>query len=377
MQNLKYKFRLAPNKEQESLLLQFCGSQRYVWNHFLNLEIEQYKKDKTFRFSHKNITSLPKLKKELNWLKKVPSTSLQQTLLYLNVALKQSFGKKSETKSFPKFKKKRNHHGSFSLTAINNKSLRGNCKKIMMPKIGLMNINMHRELPSDFKSCQVKQQDGKWFIVFTVKAKKKLKRTIKNIVGLDFNSNQIIVDSNGIEVVNPKYLAKAKQGIKKQQRRLSKKTYGSNNYIKQALKVSKVHSKISRTRKDFLDKVSFGYVANNDLICLEDLDIASMSKDSKKNFKIGGRMVQDAGWSMLRKMIEYKAGLYGCNISVIGKWFPSTQMCSSCGDIVKKDITQREHKCHCGLETTRDLNSALNIKAEGFKIFNTAGTVGI
>ncbi|KFZ27703.1 MAG: putative transposase [Candidatus Izimaplasma bacterium HR2] len=370
MRQLKYSYRIYPNKEQEAKLNQFCGAQRFIWNHFLCLEMEQYKLDGTFRFSHKNITSLPKMKnmENLLWLKDIPSTSLQQTLLYLDKALKHSFRKTSSKKGFPKFKKKKYYQGSFSLAMVNDKMIIGS--HIKLPKIGKVKIKLHRKLPSDFKSCQVKQKANKWFIVFTVKVNKhKTVNKIQKVIGLDFNSKDIVVNSNDCSTTNPKFFVKSKQRIKKLNRQLSKKQKGSNNYKKQSLKLAQNHVHVANQRKDFLDKLSYDIVSNNDLICLEDLNIKPMQS-------FNGRMVQDAGWSMLRSMIEYKADLYGKHVSVINQYFPSTKLCSACGTIVNKSLRQRQHNCNCGLCISRDLNAAINIKNEGIKVFinNKVGT---
>jgi len=369
---MNYKYRLYPNKQQENMLRQFCGAQRFIWNHYLNEEMETYKEHKKFRFSHKNITSLPKLKSELEWLKLVPSTSLQQTLLYQDRALKQSFKGNTSRKGFPKFKSKRNFNGSFSLVVIDNKSIIDN-KYFKCPKIGKIKIVMERELPSNFRSCKIKQHAGKWFVVFTVKKKKLQKsRALNRVLGIDFNSKEIVVSSSNKQVTNPKYLAKAKLDLARKQRILSKKIKGSNNRRKQQLIVAKAYDKISSQRKDFLDKLSYELVQSNDLICLEDLNIAGMSK-------FNGNMVADAGWSMLRSMIEYKAELYGKHVQIVGRYFPSTQLCSLCGTIQKKSLNERTHVCDCGLNISRDLNAAINIKNEGLDIFikNRVGTTRI
>ncbi|ORU94427.1 MAG: hypothetical protein A6F72_08785 [Cycloclasticus sp. symbiont of Poecilosclerida sp. N] len=113
---------------------------------------------------------------------------------------------------------------------------------------------------------------------------------------------------------------------------------------------------MAKSRKNFFDKVGLNYALNNNLICLEYLNIAAMAR-------YNGRMVQGAGRSMHRGMIEYKSALYGCHVSIISLWLPSTQKCSSCGNIAKKDISGRGRRCKCGLNTTRDVNAALNIRA--------------
>ncbi|ORU93464.1 MAG: hypothetical protein A6F72_07055 [Cycloclasticus sp. symbiont of Poecilosclerida sp. N] len=110
---------------------------------------------------------------------------------------------------------------------------------------------------------------------------------------------------------------------------------------KQALNAQRAYGKVARSRKDFFDKMGLNYALNNDLICLEDLNIAAMAR-------YNGRMVQGTGWatlkSTLRRMIEHKAERYGCHVSIISLWFPSAKKCSSCGNRAKKDISDRDHQ---------------------------------
>ena len=364
MQNVKYNYRLYPSKLQEQTLNQFCGAQRFIWNHFLNLEQQEYNASGKFRFKHVNITALPNLKKEIAWLNDIPSTSLQQSLIHLDDAFKKSNNKKG----FPKFKRKKLFQGSFSLTMIS-KNLKDNYFKI--PRLGDVKIKLHRELPSEFKSCQIKQKAGKWYVSFTVKVKsKRLINHAVNSIGLDFNSVDLVVDSNNNAIKNPKYFSKSKKTIKKANQQLSKKNKGSANWRKALLKLQRAHDKIYNQRHNMLHQLSHKYITKYDLICIEDLNVAGMSK-------FNGSMVHDAGWSKLRHMLEYKALLHGKHISVISRWFPSSKTCSECGTIHEKSLNERDHICDCGFVTTRDHNAALNILNEGIDQLIRAGTAQI
>lgn len=367
---MKYSYRLYPTKAQEALLLQFCGAQRWIWNHFLDLEIKEYQETSKFRFKHKNITSIPGLKKEVEWLSDIPSTSLQQTLIQLDDALRRSFKKNKNRKGFPKFKKKKFHQGSFSLTMIDSKAIVNN-QYFKMPKIGKIKIKLHRDLPSNFKSCTVKQKSGKWFVSFTVDVPKQVSTTeIRKSCGLDLNSNDLVVTSDNDIFTNPKFYAKFKRKIKKENKKLSNKTKGSNNWKKQLLRLQRTYDRITNQRSDYLHKISHQLVIENNLICIEDLNVKSMSK-------FNGHMVQDAGWSSFVNMLLYKSELYGKHIVKIDSWFPSTKMCSSCGCLEDKKLSDRIHRCDCGLEISRDLNAAINIRNEGINKLYRAGIAQI
>lgn len=354
MQLLKYKFRLYPTRDQEQSLLKICGSQRYIWNHYLDKEQKRYALDKKFNFYHDNAVDLTKLKQTTTWLQEIPAVSLQQTLLNLDKALKQSFKKnnKDSAKGFPKFKKKRNFTGSFALTMVNSvRNLKDN-KFYVTRKLGI-DIIKHRELPSDFGSCVVKQEAGMWFVTFTCKKEKQQKKDITKTTGIDLNSKAYV--TTDAEYLIPKYLNENQVKIKYLQRSLARKVKGSKNKRKVQLKLAKISHTVANKRLDFFHKLSRTLVDSYDLITIEDLDV----KGIQQKF---GKVVADNGFAMFRHMITYKCELYGTTLVVADRYFPSSQKCSSCGGITKHPISQRTYTCsHCGFTLNRDLNAAINL----------------
>ena len=126
--------------------------------------------------------------------------------------------------------------------------------------------------------------------------------------------------------------------------------------------VAKIHEKIANCRRDFLHKLSTKLVKENDLICLEDLNVSGMMKNRKLS-----KAVADVGIFELNRQIKYKAAWYGKEVSVISRWFPSTKLCSDCGQIRVMKLSDRVYKCDCGMVKDRDENAAINIKAAGLK----------
>ncbi len=141
---------------------------------------------------------------------------------------------------------------------------------------------------------------------------------------------------------------------------LSKKKKGSNGWQKQRIVVAKIHEKIANSRKDFLHKLTTNLVSENDVICVEDLNVSGMLKNRKLS-----KAVADVGIFELNRQIEYKAEWYGKQVVKISRWFPSTKTCSSCGNIRIMKLSQRVYECECGLIIDRDLNAAINIKRAG------------
>ena len=358
MQVLKYKYRLYPTDAQLSKLSQITGSVRYIWNHYLAAEQKEYADNKKFHFCFANCKDLTALKQTTVWLKEVPSTSLQCTLKNLDFALKQSFKSvKNGKKGFPKFKAKRNFIASFTLTMVNAaRNVKDN--KFYIPKVGDVSCIYHRALPSDFSSCQIKQEGTRWFVVITCRKEQTLLPKTHNTIGIDLNSKEYVL-SDCTRYAIPKYLNENQIKIKSLQQDLSRKQKASINRTKAQLKLFKVHQRITNKRYDYFSKLSKQLVTDYDTICLEDLNVASIQRKM-------GRVTQDNGFSMFRAMIVYKAELYGKNTVIIDRYYPSSQLCSQCGAVQKMPLSERTYSCRCCDHVMdRDLNAAINIHRAG------------
>ena len=357
MQVLKYKYRIYPNESQLKQLAKITGSVRYIWNHYLAEEQKQYQLNQTFKFVKTNSSDLTALKQTLVWLKESPSTSLQQTLQNLDRALRQSFKSvKKGRKGFPKFKAKRNFVGSFTLTMVNAiRNVKDN--KFYIPKVGDVKCVYDRKLPSDFRSCQIKQEGDRWFVVISCrKEQQQLPATGKEI-GIDIDSKEYVL-SDGTRFAIPKYLKENQTKIKVIQQSLARKQKGSNRK-KVQLKLFKVYQTVTNKRLDYFHKLSKQLITDYDLIALEDLNVASIQKKM-------GRVIQDNGFSTFRAMIVYKAELYGKKAVIIDRYFPSSQLCSQCGAVQKMPLSIRTYSCHCcNTVVDRDLNAAINIHRAG------------
>lgn len=371
MKVLKYKYRLYPTACQEQRLLQIAGSNRFVWNYFLALEMQQYQTDKKFRFLNKNSADLTTLKQAAGteWLKtSAPATSLQQTLRNLDQALKQSFKRgSSAAKGFPKFKRRSNFTASFTLAMTNaRRNILGNRFHVAR---GLdIKFKQHRAAPSDFATCQIKQESGYWFVVLTCKKETVVLPPTGKTVGIDLNSQSFVL-SNGKTFKIPKYLKENQFKIKHLQRELSRKVRGSSNGKKAQLKLAKVHHTVVNKRLDYFHKLSSTLINDYDHIILEDLNVAAIQRTF-------GHVVKDNGFGMFREFIEYKAELYGRKCTIIDRWFPSSQLCCQCSTVQKMPLSQRTYTCinkACNSIMDRDLNAAINIQRAGTAPANAFG----
>lgn len=352
-----YKFRLYPNEEQKQFFEQNFGNVRFIYNKMLHDKIEYYKKTK------KMLHNTPaQYKEEFEFLKLSDSLALSNAQLDLQKAYKNFFRKKSK---FPKFKTK--HRSENSYKTNNQKgTIYINGKYINLPKIGLVEIRMERQLPegSTIKNVTISRtRTNKYFAAINFEYEKEVEKVEpETYLGLDFAMSDFYVDSEGNKGNYPKFFRNSQEKLAKEQRKLSRMVKGSNNYNKQKVKIAKVHEKIANQRKDFLHKTSRKKANSYDVICVEDLNMKAMSQ----TFKFS-KSVHDNGWGMFVHMLEYKLEEMGKQLVVADKFFPSTKQCSSCSH--KKDempLSERTYECEsCGLKIDRDLNAALNLKQYG------------
>lgn len=183
---------------------------------------------------------------------------------------------------------------------------------------------------------------------------------IDRMVGIDVGLEHYAVDSDGLEIENPRHLKNGLKRVRKEQRRLRRKEKGSRNYEKQRKKVARAHEHVENQRNDFQHKLSRYYVDNYDLIVTEKLNIHDLIENGYL-----ARSISDVAWSLFNQKLAYKgerAGKLFVQVDPRG----TSQRCSRCGKLVPKTLDDRWHDCpFCGLHLSRDYNALINILQRG------------
>jgi len=304
-------------------------------------------------------------KKEYNWLYEVDNLALANAQINLQTAYNNFFRNKAV--GFPKFKSKHRHQDSYTTNNQGGNIRIEQGKYIKLPKIGLVRIKLHRQIPEwhTIKSCTISRTpSGKYYVSILTEYEYTPPVRVVNsckALGLDYSSPHFYVDSQGIEADMPHFYRAAEGRLAREQRKLSRMVRGSNNYLKQMVRVATMYEKVSNCRKDWLHKRSRELADNWDIICVEDINLRGMAGSLKL-----GKSTNDNGFGMFRTFLDYKLTEQGKLLVKIDKWFPSSKMCSMCG-AVNSDLTlaDREWDCECGAHHLRDLNAAINIRNAG------------
>lgn len=382
--NIKYKrlkLRIYPNKPQEILINKTFGCCRFIYNLHLdewnkyyesikNLSKEE-QKEKWKSFKPK---TEKEWKEEYPFMKEVATQSLQQSIRNCDVAFKNFFTKKQR---FPKFKSKKNNYQSYQEVQCGLKHINVEFHKIRILKLGWVNYR-HKVLPEwfsqikDFKSITVeKTPSGRYFAscLFEIENKVQKVEDRKDSIGLDFSPELCYVDSDGNNAKdNFGYISQKQvhyKQLRKYQRKLARKTKGSNNYRKTRIKLARVEEHIANCRRDWIEKETLRLVTNYDKVVVENLNLKGISA-----FLHNAKNMNDTSWGMFVERLIAKGQDYNCSVIKADRYFPSSQLCSNCGyQYHELTLNMRKWTCpSCHKEHIRDINAAINLKNYIFNI---------
>jgi IS605 OrfB family transposase len=387
---LRYRYRLAPTVEQRQALACAFGCARVVYNDALRLREDTHMAGRPFVSDGevlRLVTTLAKRTPERAWLAEVSAVVLQQSVADLHRAYRNYFGALAEAKAErakgdpkaklrvrkPRFKSKRGEQ-AVRFTANSRFRILAN-GRLSLPKVGEVAVRWSRQLPAPPSSVTVTlDRSGRYHASFVVKVARNPLPAVEHEVGVDLGLHVLAALSDGNTVPNPRWLRQAERALRRAQRTLSRRRLGSTNWHKARRKVARLHARVVDARRDLHHQLSTRLIRENQVVYLEDLDVAALGRSTL------AKSLADAGWGQFTAMLAYKANLYGRTVVRIDRWCPSSQQCSACGAKTgprgRAGLKVRTWTCSaCAATHDRDVNAARNILAAGRAVTACGGNV--
>jgi putative transposase len=371
-----YKFRLYPNKTTEQKLYWTLSRCRELYNAALSERRDSYKYTGKGVSYYEQKRDLVEIKNEIREeYKDIASHVLQDVIMRLDKAMQNFFRrvKQGEKPGYPRFQG-RNRYDSFCYPDGAGWKLDGG--KLHLSKIGTIKVKVHREVQGKIKTATMKQESGHWYVIFSCDLPEAETLPLSHVdIGIDLGVSHLATLSNGERIDHPRFFRKAEKDLARKQQALSRKNRGSHRRDKARKRVAKAHKKIANQRQDFLHKASRQLVDRYQVIVFEDLQTATITKapKPKQDTETGEYLpngaaakgglntsILDAGWGLFVAMTSYKAASAGREVRKVTPKYTS-QICSGCGTVRKKELSERWHSCECGTELDRDHNAAINI----------------
>lgn len=366
------RMRLLPNGTQVEKMDCTIDCCRYIYNHMLERNDKVYKRREQHLSYNDMQNLLPAMKGYMPWLKDADSQALKDSCGRLENAFKRFFKKLG---GYPKFHSKREAIQSYTTTQSS--SIHFQNGKVKIPCVGWMPVMDNRAIPDGAKICNatIIKDHGKYYVslVYKTDDTKPIHVDSEKALGLDYKSNGLYVDNNGNIADMPHFFRESEPKIANEQHKLSRKVGAkkgekpSNNFKRQQKRLFKKTRHAANQRKDYLQKLSTAIAKQYDVVIVEDLNMKTMANRGFRN----GKATLDNGYGMFIDMLEYKLTDQGKLLIKVSKWFPSSQICSNCGEQNKavKSLKIRHWICpNCGAEHDRDINAAINIRNEGLRI---------
>lgn len=360
--------RLDPTVAKAKVLARACGVSRFTYNWALAEWEKQYKAG--------GKPTAAKLRKQFNaikgeqfpWIYDSPRDANSQPFADLGQAFSNFFAsctgkRKGHKVKHPKFRKRGVDDSFYVANYLFKVRQRGKRGVVRLPVIGDVRMMEPLRWQGKILNARVFRKANQWFIAITVEtAVKKPHVHDGAIVGVDLGLKPAVIPSHGDSIEAPKPIKSAVKVLKRAQRQLSRRKKGSKNRNKSRIKLAKIHQRIANIRKDFWHKVSTDLVRENQTVVIEDLRQGFMLRNRSL-----ARTASDVGLGMLREMIKYKSLVYGTEVIVADRFYPSTQRCPCCGNIKTGDnklkLGDNIYKCNkCTYTGDRNLTAALNLE---------------
>jgi putative transposase len=339
--------------------LELC---RWTYNEILAFRKNAYEQEGKSVSYYDTKKLLPQWKETKPELKEVHSQVLQDVVKRVDLSFQAFFRrvKNGEKPGYPRFK----GYGRYDSFTYTQSGFSLKSGKLWLSKIGYIKIKLHRKIEGEIKRLNIRRTPtGKWFASFLVEAEpdEHLPKTGLSI-GVDVGLKSFITLSNGEHIDNPRFFVHEEKALAKAQRKLSKAEKRTHEQAKALKVVHRIHERIANRRDDFVQKLSLNLVKSYDLIAFEELNIEGMVKNHCL-----AKHIADAAWGKLIATTSDNAEWAGKRVVLVN---PSntSQICSGCGQMVQKDLSERVHRCpFCGLTLDRDHNAAINVLRLGLQ----------
>ena len=349
-----YKYKLYPTKTQRELMHETTFLCSLIYNQCLAQRKEAWEKEQKSISCYDQINQLPDLKEKDERFQSIFSQVLQDVMRRVDKAFKNFFRrvKAGDTPGYPRFKSARRYdsftypQSGFGLT---------DNKKLKLSKIGDVKIKLHRPIEGEIKALTIRRQADGWFACFSCEVETNPLPSIGKSVGVDVGLENFAITSDGEFFPPIKDLRKSEKKIKRAQREVARRKKGSKRRKKSVWRLKRAHLRVANKRRDTHHKVARKLADKYDVIAIENLSINNMIKNHHL-----AKSISDAGWYSFSLILAAKAEEAGRKVVKVDPKFTS-QVCSGCGAIVKKALSERWHSCECGCELHRDVNAAINI----------------
>ena len=364
-----HRVELKPNNKQKTYFVKACGVARFAYNWALAEWQEAYKRgDKVSEASLRKALNACK-RIEYPWMLEVTKNSPQQAIKNLGTAFKRFFQKKG---GYPKFKKKGVHD---SFRADNGPPQKGmdavvvEGKYIYLSVIGKVKLKEKIRCSGQIKSVTIVREASKWYAAIGIDVQEETYvRKSHGTVGVDLGIKDLATLSDGTIIEGPKSYSRSLQRLRRKSRKLSKRKRGSKNYGKSKQILARHHARIKNIRLDCMHKLTTSLVTKYDKICIEDLNVRGMASNRRLS-----RSIMDQGFYEFRRQLTYKGEWYRAKVYIADRYYPSSKLCSSCGEKnIDLKLGDRTWQCICGESHNRDENAAKNLA----KLIGTVSSTG-
>lgn len=353
-----FKYRLYPNRQQREKLQANLDVCRELYNAALQERREAWSLHRKGIHYIEQANQLPDIKAVREDVRAVHSQVLQDVLRRIDKAFQAFFlrCKRGRVAGFPRFRSE-SRYDSFTYPQAGFQ-LGG---RLSLSKIGDIKIKLHRPIKGEIRTLTVKREHGMWYACFSCIVEPEPLPPNNKAVGLDVGLLSFLTRNDGTDIGNPRLFRKAQKRLRRAQRRVARREKFSKRWKKAVRLVAKIHRKVFNQRSDFHHKLSREIVNNYGVIFVEDLNVKGLSRGML------AKSVHDAGWAAFFQKLSYKAASAGRRFVPVDPRGTS-QRCP-CGAPNIKRLSDREHVClHCGLKTTRDHASAMEILRLGLSL---------